>query len=170
MNKFKDTQGGWLTKALFWEISQDEGKSRALFTLKDEDHQGCKSLYKLYMESEDITEYEFANAHLGGWKHWQAVLGCPQVRLQVERWRHELELKLKARALRQIMEKADMGDYQASKYMVEKGWEPKEATSGKNKRGRPTKAEILQAASDIAYDDKRIQQDLERLKANDKVN
>jgi hypothetical protein len=52
----------------------------------------------------------------------------------VRSWREELELKLRARAVKQMMALADEGSYQASKWLADRGWDTRAA-------GRPTKIE-----------------------------
>lgn len=157
MNKFKTVTGLYLLGKLFLEQAYHDTE-RVLYTLKDEDHRGYPSLYRLYMEMEDLTEYEFANKHLDGWKHWEMLSSALWFRPFIVRWRKELELKLKARALREIMEEAASGGkhaFQANKYLIEKGWVEKP----EGKRGRPSKNEILQEAlspSDVSEDLERI--------------
>lgn len=129
------TNGVPITQSLFLEIGYSD---HAIYTLKDWDYTYKGKLYpsikRLYLECEDTTEYEFANKHFLGWNHWQRIANNTNVLPHVESWREELELKLRARAARSMIDLANTGSFQATKWMVDKGWEEKKA-------GRPSKAE-----------------------------
>lgn len=162
---FRHPNGGArYLKGLFWETTPSD-KSSVLYTLKDSDHQGYPSLYRLYMEIEDQTEYEFASAYLDGYEHWQMLCKCNWFKPYIQRWRNELELKLRARYLAKLMADAEDPTSKtqliSAKYIIEKGWEPKTA----GKRGRPTKDEISTEAERIAMTELRIQEDFERLQS-----
>lgn len=161
-SKLKNATGGRLTKALFFETTLSD-KSSVLFTLKDEDHLGFPSLYRLYMEEEDLTEYNFATKYFSGWEHWKMLCECDWFKPYVERWREEVYLKIAARALIQIKGLAKTGGrdaFQAQRYLIDKGWLPKE---DKNKRGRPSNEEIDKAAKEIASDINKVDADLARI-------
>ena len=132
---FLDNRGMPLTQSLFLELGYSPFSK---YTLKEVDHEweGTKypSLKRLYLEMEDVTEYEFANTYLLGWKHWMRICENKQMKPHVEEWREELELKLRARAAKQMFELADAGSYQAAKWLADRGWTTRGA-------GRPTKAE-----------------------------
>ena len=97
-----------------------------MFTLKEEEHQGLPSLKKIYMEYEHVPgyEYEFATEVLGGWEHWQILCGAA-IRNEVAQWRAELDVKLRAKAIKNIIyESVSCGKnaMQASKYLADKGY------------------------------------------------
>lgn len=157
MSKFKTDNGLYYISSLFLEKTYHD-TSVVLFTLKDHDHRGYLSLYRLYIEMEDLTEYEFANKYLDGWKHWELLSGADWFQPFILRWRKELELKIKARALRAVMEESASGGknaYLANKYLIEKGWV--ERPTGK--RGRPSNKEILEET----FKTEDIQSDFERI-------
>lgn len=133
-NEFLDGQGRFKTQSLFLEHNYDRN---ALFTFGDVDKEYKGKLYislkRLYLETEDITEYEFASKHLAGWNHWKKICGSDTLLIHVARWREELELKLTSRNLLKLSELAESGNYNAAKYLANK-----EYLSGK---GRPTKAD-----------------------------
>ena len=134
-SKLVDTSGRPLTQSLFLELGYSD---YAVYTLKDVDHElnGKKyvSIKRLYLDMEDTTEYEFAKTYLLGWKHWQRLCENKQVLLHITEWREELELKLRARAVKQMMELAGSGSYQAAKWLADRGWDTRGA-------GRPSNAE-----------------------------
>lgn len=164
-NKFRNNTNSRYTKALFYEMTLADSKSTVLYTLKDEDHKSYPSLYRLYMEMDDLTEYEFANTYLDGWEHWQMLCKSDWFSPYVTRWREELELRTKAQALREIKKEAESGtknSYSANKVLLEGGWK-KDAEKSTSKRGRPTKDEVNKEARIEAEKKFQVNSDLKRL-------
>jgi len=134
-SRLKDDMGRPLTQSLFLEIGYHV--DRALYTLKDEDHEfkghTFRSLKKLYLEMEDPTEYEFANTYLLGWQHWKRLKANKALANHFAEWEEELELRLRAQGIRAAIDQAaeDKG-FQAAKWLADKGWK-------KNAVGRPSK-------------------------------
>jgi len=162
-NKFKNSNGVLLLQALFFETAPS--KDTVVYTLKNTDHNGYPSLYRLYMEADDPTEYTFAMEHLDSWEHWEALCNSSFFKPYIEKWRRELEVRQKARALAQIKAESLSGSrnsFAASKYLLERGWEPKDKDS--SKRGRPSKEEIKAKADEIFKDLSRVSGDFDRLK------
>ena len=138
-SKFKDKQGKFITQGIFLENNYDT--SQAVYTYKDYDHtyEGViyPSLKLLYLKEEDPTEYIFAEKHLCGWPHWKRLCANVLVRRYIDDWREELELKLRAKAIREMMAlvNSEGGNFQAAKYLADRGWDKRQA-------GRPSKAEM----------------------------
>lgn len=153
-----------LLKGLFYEMTGAD-KTGVKYTLKEEDHLGYPSLSRLYLETADPTEYQFAKTYLESWEHWQQLLACNWFKEHVAKWRIELEVKMKSEAIANIIrdsrDKGSKTRFTANKFIVEKGWEPKEG-QGKT-RGRPSKEQISQAAADLALESSRLQEDFERI-------
>lgn len=131
-----DTSGRPLTQSLFLELGYSD---YAVFTLK-EDHYEYEgklfpSLKKLYLEAEDPTEYDFASLYLLGWRHWKRLCENKAIRSHVDEWREELEVRLRTKAVKNIMLAADQGSYQAAKWLADRGWDQRAP-------GRPSKEEI----------------------------
>ena len=131
--KLKDSGGRYLTQSLFLEFNYNT--DFAVFTFDDEDKQYkgktyC-SLKKLFLEEEDPTEYRFAKKYLLGWAHWQRLNGNEALRKHFDEWREELEVYLRSQGLKAVIDMSE-DNYQAAKYLAEKGWD-------KNKVGRPSK-------------------------------
>jgi hypothetical protein len=143
-----DSMKRYTTQSLFWEIGNDINSS--VYTLRDEDIQvqGKKliSIKKAFIDARDPTEYEFAKTYFLGWKHWQRLLGNQRIAREVEAWRDELEVALRADAYKGIAGLAVAGDFKSLKWVAERGWDIKKA-------GRPSKAEMDRQ--------KRIQQNLD---------
>lgn len=162
-SKFRATNNARMLKGLFFETTLAD-KSSVVYTLKDVDHEGFPSLYRLFMEIDDPTEWEVAQQLVDGWEHWEMLCNCTWFKPYVERWRKELELRFKSKALHKIRVESKTGSkesFAANKYLLEKGWEPKD--SSKHGRGRPSKDEVKKAATELAEADKRLLGDFERL-------
>jgi len=131
-----DSQGRFLTQSLFLELGYNEG---AIYTLKDIDHFHNDKVYisakRIYLEMEDPTEYVFANYCFAGWRHWQKVTENKMIKKHIDEWRAELEYKLRAKAVAAMIQSAKAGNFQATKWLADRGWEQRGA-------GRPTKEEI----------------------------
>lgn len=156
-----DERGKFRTTSLFLETYYDPVIS--LFTYKDEDHvyQGKTfiSLKKRFIEMEDPTEYEFANEYLCGWRHWQRFVENKYVRTHIDEWREELEFRLRAKATKQMHAAAASGNYQAIKWITDRGWVTRGA-------GRPTKAEVEREKNVAERLDNEFSADIIRLQAN----
>lgn len=155
-----------LLEGLFFEQTRHADKRNVVYTLKDQDHKGYKSLYRLYMEAEDLSEWHFAEAHLDGYEHWEMLTKCSWFQPYVERWRRELELKIRGRALMAVKEVAADPDnkntYLANKLLLQGGWKDKDEDAA-TRRGRPSKADIKKEAESQAEAAKQLQEDLERI-------
>lgn len=161
---YKAPNGNPYLKALFFEETGSD-KSSVVYSLKDNDHEGYPSLYRLYMEANDPTEWRFTQQHLAGWDHWEKLCSCIWFLPYVTRWRKELQLRMSSQALARIMaeSKASSRDsFTANRYLLERGWVAK----GESKGGRPTKEAISAAAHHIASQDRQIQSDFNRLILN----
>ena len=152
------------TKSLFREFIKATGEGLeaddAPYTLSKNDLGKSKSLYKLYMEMEDLTEYEFAKKYLeGGWRQWQALQKNSSINCHIVEWRKELELKVRAGALlRIIAESKDPGSkfkFSANRFIVDRGWKSKEET--KADPGRPKKVDVVEEAEKMAEYDENLQ-------------
>ena len=162
---FRNSVGQRYLKGLFYEELGID-KSSALYTLKDQDHKGFVSLYRLYMECGDLTEYRFAMKYLDGWEHWEMLSSSEWFSQYISRWRRELELRIRSEALATIISVARATEapnsYYANKYLLEGSWKP----AGEKRAGRPTKVAIQQEAHRIASKAQQEASDLERVLAN----
>lgn len=159
-SKFVNESGNRYTKGLFYEQTLAD-KSTVLYTLKDRDHKGYPSLYLLYMEEKDLTEYQFANKYLDGWEHWLQLCDCSWFEAFRDRWREELHLQGAAVALKQVQELAgsnNPGAMTAAKYLLEKGWRKKN-----DPVGRPSKEAIKKKAKEMLLTKDEIDSDHDRI-------
>lgn len=135
-NSLLDSGGKPMTQSLFLELGYND---KAVFTLK-EDHYLYKdkvypSLRKLFIESEDPTEYQFATTYLLGWSHWRRMCENKVLSRHIAEWREEMELRLRSKGIKKAIEEAEKGNFNSAKWLAEKGWDKRE-------KGRPTNAEV----------------------------
>lgn len=157
--------GALVTKGLFLENYTPDRES-VMYSLSREDKPEAPSLYKLYMATEDLTEYQFALKYFESWDHWQSIASATWMQPHLQKWRSELEIKLKSMAVQEMIKEATLGGknaFQALKWIIDKGWIERAAGPG---RGRPSKEEIRKAAVEAAFSDTQIQDDLKRLGIN----
>lgn len=145
--QFLDTSGRPLTQSLFLELGY---RDEAIYTLKDHDYEykgrKLKSIRKVYLETADPTEYQFATENFLSWDHWNRICANKQIAAHINEWREELEVKLRSNAVRMNIAAAQAGNYQAAKWVADRGWATRAA-------GRPSKAEVaknLKIESEIA--------------------
>lgn len=158
--KLKGPTGLPITEGLFLECNYDK---TAVYTLKDEDceYEGKKlpSIKLLYLDevvSPVDGEYDFANKYFLNWKHWERICRNKRLRAHIDEWREELEIKLRSRGVKQMIQQAEEGNYQASKWFAE-------GVFAKRKAGRPSKADVERKTAQDAVLFDEYQQDIQRL-------
>ena len=162
MSKFRSpVTNARYTRGLFLEESYED-QSAVLYSLRDNDHARFPSLYRKYLEMGDLTEINFARTYFEGWEHWQMICSCNWMKPYISRWRHELELQLKAKALTEIIAVANDPDhksqYEANKFLLNGSWRDKT-----QKVGRPSKEEIKRQANELFEDKFNTTDDLARI-------
>ncbi len=167
---FKTANHSFLTIGLFFEFKLDTYPY--LYTLKDEDCNGAKSLKKLYLEERDQTEYGFANKYFFNYDHWIRITENSSIKPHIEKWRFELASLLLRDALREIDKIATTGKSEqtrlsAAKYLAEKPWEGKVLSAKEigrlRKRGRPSKEEQAGYLKQTSEDEARLLEVADRL-------
>jgi hypothetical protein len=137
----KDTMGRPLTQGLFLEIGYNT--EYAVYTLDDEDKTYKDKLYpslkKLYLACEDPTEYKFSKIYLLNWQHWKRLNANKVLKEYFDEWREELEIMLRSEAVATILEMTTENNFQAAKWLADRGWEKRGA-------GRPLKADLEREA------------------------
>ena len=165
-NKFRAANGLLYLRALFAEVSVVP--DAVLYSLKNVDTKGYPSLYRLYMEMGDPTEYKFAEAYFENWAHWEQLCETPWFKPIVSKWRRELEVRVRSTALANAMEYALGGSREAvqvNKWLVEGGYIPKE-NRGSTGAGRPSKELLQKEARQMLHDKGRLDEDFERIVAS----
>lgn len=115
-----DSTGRKLTVGLFQELSEPTSP----FTLAD--------WRKVYVELADPTDYKAALVLIGNWDHWQALLGCKPFTAELEKWRAEVDAKLRSEAIEQLRKQSrtDKGTA-AAKWLAEEGVNAKKRGPGR---------------------------------------
>lgn len=159
-NRFRNSNNVRFLKELFFETAVN--RDNVLYTLKNEDHEGYPSLYRLFMESNDPTEYQFATQYLDGWEHWKILSECTWFKPYVQKWREELNIKIRSEVWAKVIKKASGTDKDAlsAAKMVEDVFGDRKTG---NARGRPSKAEIKANAEKMAAEASRLEDDLARI-------
>jgi hypothetical protein len=165
-SKFRTSNNQRLLKGLFFETS--DNRDYVVYTLKDRDHTVGEvtypSLYRLYLETEDLTEYQFAVSYLDSWEHWQMLKSCTWFKPYAKRWKEELETKVMSRALSRLKAEAASSSknaFLANRFLIERGWVPKE---DRKAVGRPSKEEIRRQAEGLFIASSEAKDDYERIK------
>ena len=169
-NELKDDLGRYRTQSLFWELRfrEDEEKYPCFFTLKDYDLEKEGILYpslkKIYLSYDHIPEfeYEFALDVFNSWDHWQRLANdtVPMIKKEIKAWREELDIRIKASALKALIATARLDDskgFNAAKYLADKGY------STLTKRGRPSSEEVERELRVQAGASKELEEDMKRL-------
>lgn len=158
---------GYQTKGLFYETTLPDERPEfgTSWTLKEKDlivgDKTYISMKRIYLSMEDVTEYDFAMATLGSYKHWERLIESPIIRKHIDQWRKELNLKLKARAMKAIINAATVDEkssFQAMKYLADN-----EYLDRKTKRGRPSKEEVSAELRKEVEINKTFKDDAERI-------
>lgn len=142
-SKFRASNGKPFTQKLFIDLSYDP--EVAVYTLREWDftYEGVTypSLKRLYLQAEDVLEYNFATQHLLSWDHWQQMCRNQLLLKHINQWREELALKIRSTAIRSIIDmSAEDKGFQAAKFLATKGWQtgavgrPKKDTSEADRR------------------------------------
>lgn len=157
--KLKSPMGKFYTDGLFYERALD--KSNVLYTMRDYDYKGHISLYRVYLELEDPTEWEVANRCFQGTEHWNRLLKAQWFSKYVVRLRNDLELKLKSESLKYLVDEARFGgksQFQANRYLLDSFFSSQKEL---NKSGeKVTKKAII---GNLPEEDMRILKDMERI-------
>lgn len=155
-----DSQSRYLTQSMFYEHVYSTGPE-VQFTLSDKpihiqkDGRTIYSLKKLFLDLEDPHEWTFADTYLLGWSHWQKMNNNKILKAHFDAWREELAIKMRSKALQQILDLADDGNMNAAKFIAEKKWEQRGA-------GRPSKQEIEKRISEDRQVNSVFEQDFNR--------
>ena len=154
------------SRSLFRELATQENRDGAIFVMNKYDRENLPSLYRLYMQYavDDPTEYTFAIAVFGDFAYWEWLRQMDPVKGMVADWEGEAEVARKSAMLDIILEatKAPKTSLQASKYLLERGYEHRPSQAGVD--GRKSRAESKDKTKELLLSEG-YQSDLERLQA-----
>jgi len=111
MKKYKGNGNKWITQGLFLEVSQTPAS--ILYTLQtwDKAYKGkpVLSLHKLYVEMEDIAEFDFANKYFGNYEHWLRIKCKVFFKPYYTAMVKELNAKLRSRSMKTMLQQVADG-------------------------------------------------------------
>lgn len=147
----KASNGAPITQSLFLELGYSD---YAIYTIKDEDYEHKGKVYpsikRLYIEMEDIGEYDFATTYFLSWNHWMRICENKQFTPTVTAWREELEIKLRSRAIKTVIAKTQSeSGINAAKWVAERGWS--KASVGRPSRQEEEREKRITAELDVDY-------------------
>jgi len=166
MQPFKNSQGKYYTRQLFWEesieLSNETRRIDPVFTLYA-DKPGLINFGKAYVESEDPTGYKVAQELLGGYQLWTLLMKSRWFQTAKSIWDNEMDARLASQGISKLKDLLENGTppqkLAAAKYFADKEYR-KDKT---NSRGRPSKDEIAASAREAAAVDKHLAEDFERI-------
>ena len=145
---FKDTMGRYVTTGFFKETA-GPNKSFVAMTIEE--------ARQRFMKCDDILGIDFADKHLGGYRHWKAIQASPVMQPYVAEWKEELEIRLRSKQLKRIAVLSDEGQFQAAKFLMDRGWEKRAA-------GKPSKEEVVRETRVQSNIAKGFKEDFARIK------
>lgn len=140
-SKYLSTTGQRLVRQLFIENRNIGENDLAVYTMhrEDEMYEGkiYLSLYKLYVETKDITEARFVTKYLYDWEQWNSLASSATYKDEIARWRVELKALVLGELIDTLIKDAHSDSKSSkgsAKFLVDK--------LSKNSKGRPTTAVI----------------------------
>jgi len=150
-------------KGLFIEWAKISENPIAVYTIKRQDYEVdgilYPSLYRLYMETEDVTEARFVEGYLYDWDQWNSIASSSYYRDEIARWRTELKAKVLGRLVDELIKDATSGSKSSkssAKFLVEK--------LSKQDKGRPTTAAVATTEEKTSTIVGEIARDVKRLR------
>lgn len=148
MENMIDNRGALKTELLFEEtiVNARRDTYTPVYTLREHDHKGYPSAYKIYMSS--VDEYEAAERLLGSQRHWRRLCGLqwfmngiPERGFEgIESWRKDMLARDKSLAKRQLKDAAEAGVPTAMRAMYLNTTAPK-ATKAVGRPNKPDTSE-----------------------------
>jgi len=149
---FRASNGKFMTQSLFHEENNTDFLARYTLEAYDKEYKGhfLPSLHKLYVEMEDVGEFDFATKYFDGYHHWLKVKAAPWFRPYYEAMVEELNAKMRSKAIRSMRQQVEEGTASQAtlKYLADKDYD--KAAVGKPKRRKPAKKEGNIVAADFA--------------------
>ena len=154
-----------LTQALFWETRNSKYTKECIYTVKYKDrlhnNKTYKSLYQLYMQYLDPTEYQFVmEVFAGNFKQWEAIQASKTLKdmgLDTARWNEDLIRKIKSLAIGVVMQ--DVNDTESktspssAKWIAEAKYNGTTTENAKNILKKAKKAQHTQTSDADTEDD-----------------
>jgi len=161
-SKFLATNGTVFVAKMFYEGDSKDVNPDAPYTIARDDKvvdgRTYASLYRLYVDCNDITEARFVSLYLHDWYQWDKIASSSLFRDEIAKWRNDLKHKLLGWMMDTLVEDA-LSDSRSSKssakFLVDK--------LSKGQKGKPTTAIVPtteESARSITHE---VARDLKRL-------
>lgn len=139
--------------------SQGTAGRQAAKALFEDGTYDLNKFHKIFIEHEDLTEYTAAIELVGSWREWNRLKrDWPAFNsVHIKEWKEELEVIFKSRAIKQVMTSAKRGNFNASRWIAEQGFNKKAGA------GRPSKSDKARAAKEIAEASAETKEDEQRI-------
>ncbi len=128
-------------RQLFIENRNIGENDLAVYTMhrEDEEYEGktYPSLFKLYMETGDVTEARFVSNYLYDWEQWNSLASSATYKDEIARWRRELKANVLGGLVDNLILDAhsnSKSSKSSAKFLVDK--------LSKATKGRPTTAVV----------------------------
>ena len=161
-SKFLGSSNVRLVKQLFIENDWIGTNDLAVYSLSRKDKEvagkSYPSLYRLYMETGDITEARFVDLYLYDVEQWKRIAASSLLKDEVGKWREELKLRVLGSLVDSLVVDARSGSKSSTssaKYLIDRfSKEPKGRPS--NKAMDTSSSVSLKLAEDFEEDLKRV--------------
>lgn len=153
------------TIACFYETNANEAEEPAPYYLGSFDVPGKVSVRQMYMDAADLSDYEFAMELVGAWEHWEVIRDSSWFKPYHERYRAELEAKIRSQAINRYAQAAKAGDPGALKWFADKAWN--KGSDEKRGKGRPSKAEKERKLTEMVQSDRDAEAAIRRMNGED---
>jgi hypothetical protein len=132
---------------LFHELADPASTVAPVFKLSD--------WRTIYVDIADPTGYEAAKVLIGNWDHWQALVNNQRFAAELEKWNHEVEVKLRSQAVLQLV-KQSRGPQgtTAAKWLAESGFVVRDKRSSRARADE--ESAIKETKGKVAADAKRL--------------
>lgn len=161
MNSVKKERDKWrgfgnkfLTEGLFLEHHNDVDAVLYTTSTSDKRYKGrfIPSLHKLYVELEDVSEWNFANLYFANYEHWLLVKAKPFFKEYYAAMVEELNAKLRGKAIKQMLDQLAAGEASQAtlKYLADNDYIPKASVGRPKKKKQEDKAKLSIISNDLA--------------------
>lgn len=152
-DKWRGFGNKFLTEGLFLEHCTNHDAVLYTTSTSDKRYKGkfVPSLHKLYVELEDVSEWNFANLYFGNYEHWLLVKSKPFFQEYYAAMVEELNAKLRGKAIKQMLDQVSEGEASQAtlKYLADNDYIPK-ASAGRPKKKKEKAKPNLQVVEDLA--------------------
>jgi len=153
-DKWRGFGNKFLTEGLFLEHCNDRDAVLYTTSTSDKRYHGryVPSLHKLYVELEDVSEWEFANMYFANYEHWLLVKSKPFFQEYYAAMVKELNAKLRGKSIKNMLAQLEEGTASQAtlKYLADNDYISKANVGRPKKKKQEDKAKLSVVNSDLA--------------------